>query len=423
MTKRKKPFENTLRPWLAVILTAVIFLSVPAVWAEETVPETTGPQETVPQETTVQETVPGETVPEDTVPEDTEPETLCYLLFHYPDRTEEIAVGQGLSFSQMYPGIDPDSLTVQKEHHTFLGWYESPEAEEAADTAFDFFAPVTRDLSLYPHFQRNCYTVTFVVEGFILETQSVAHGEDAALPEIPEKEGFSGAWDHDGRNITADLTVTLVYSRVGSGMFRDVTGTGNFGGGWLSETAESLAAVIPMSLEEQAALEAGEDVAVRLSLEDYTAGVSPEEGALVQSVLGDMTLGMFLRASLYKTVGQDPERILDMLNGSVTVSLMLPQSLQPEEGTVRAFAVLRVHEGTAEAVDTAYNPETGVLSFSSDRLSTFAVIYTDAEQTPPPFTPDTSDPFRAGLWTACLALSACGLAAVISMGRKRREIL
>jgi hypothetical protein len=50
-----------------------------------------------------------------------------------------------------------------------------------------------------------------VADGKIVGTVTVNHGEDAAAPELPEKDGYAAAWDSDGKNITADTTITAVY--------------------------------------------------------------------------------------------------------------------------------------------------------------------------------------------------------------------
>ena len=61
----------------------------------------------------------------------------------------------------------------------------------------------------------DAHTVTFVIDGEVVSTQKVAHGEDATLPQIPEKAGHTQippVWDHDGKGITADTTITAVYT-------------------------------------------------------------------------------------------------------------------------------------------------------------------------------------------------------------------
>jgi hypothetical protein len=311
-------------------------------------------------------------------------------------------------------------MTAQKEHHTFLGWFESADGGVTfSEQAFDFQRGLSEDVSLYPQFRLNTYTVSFMMENEVLETQTVEHGAAAVLPQIPEQGGRSGAWDHDGQNITADMVINLVYTRSGAGDFLLSASADNFGGGWLSETEESLAQAIPLTQEEQTLLADGADVTVRLALRSYMEGVPPEDRALVEAALGDMSLGLFLEVSLFKQLGEAQETQLKYLNDSVTVSFVLPESLLPQDNGGRAFTVIRVHEGMAEAVDTVYNRESGVLSFSTDRFSTYALVYADiAQQLPPAFTPSTGDSFHGWLWL--LSLAASGTAIGLLFGRHKK---
>ncbi len=59
------------------------------------------------------------------------------------------------------------------------------------------------------------HTVTYVIDGEVVSTQEVADGADAVAPEIPEKVGYTQiapTWDHDGKNITEDITITAKYT-------------------------------------------------------------------------------------------------------------------------------------------------------------------------------------------------------------------
>jgi len=56
------------------------------------------------------------------------------------------------------------------------------------------------------------YTVTYKADGQNVSTETVGHGKDAALPEVPHKDGFVGKWDSDGKNITGDTTISAVYT-------------------------------------------------------------------------------------------------------------------------------------------------------------------------------------------------------------------
>ncbi len=85
------------------------------------------------------------------------------------------------------------------EGYTFTGW----------DVAFD---KVTGDLTVTAVYEINKYTVNFVANGETIDTQTVEHGSAASAPEAPAVEGYTfKAWDVAFDNITADTTVTAVY--------------------------------------------------------------------------------------------------------------------------------------------------------------------------------------------------------------------
>jgi len=55
-------------------------------------------------------------------------------------------------------------------------------------------------------------TVTLLADGTVVDTITVKLGNDVVLPEVPVKEGHTGAWDNDGKNITADIEINAVYT-------------------------------------------------------------------------------------------------------------------------------------------------------------------------------------------------------------------
>ena len=94
-----------------------------------------------------------------------------------------------------------------KEGHTFIGWMD----EQGREVEFPITMPVD-GMELNAAFEINTYTVTYVAEGKVVSTQTVEHGSNASNPDVPSKTGFAGAWDADGKNITADTTITAVYT-------------------------------------------------------------------------------------------------------------------------------------------------------------------------------------------------------------------
>ncbi|MGN1307256.1 MAG: S8 family serine peptidase [Faecousia sp.] len=85
---------------------------------------------------------------------------------------------------------------------TFIGW----------DQAFDC---VTEDITVTAQYAVNTYTVLFVIDGKVFDTLTVEHGyvlTDADYPELPAKEGYTGAWQKVTTPITGAVTVEAVYT-------------------------------------------------------------------------------------------------------------------------------------------------------------------------------------------------------------------
>ena len=57
------------------------------------------------------------------------------------------------------------------------------------------------------------YLVSFVADGKTVYSCAVNSGESVVnIPNVPEKENYTGTWDHDGTNITANTTIHAVYT-------------------------------------------------------------------------------------------------------------------------------------------------------------------------------------------------------------------
>ncbi|MCL2817586.1 MAG: InlB B-repeat-containing protein, partial [Clostridiales bacterium] len=91
--------------------------------------------------------------------------------------------------------------------YNFLGWFLN-------GSAYNFATPVTGNITLTAQWEEiiippATYTVTFVIDGVTVKTQTVEHGAAAQAPAAPAKAGWAfNGWDMSFSNITADLTVT-----------------------------------------------------------------------------------------------------------------------------------------------------------------------------------------------------------------------
>ena len=71
---------------------------------------------------------------------------------------------------------------------------------------------ITADTEINAVYTIKTYTVTFKADGKVVDTQTVPHGGSANPPKIPEKTGYSGKWSYETRNVTSDMTIEAVYS-------------------------------------------------------------------------------------------------------------------------------------------------------------------------------------------------------------------
>ena len=95
--------------------------------------------------------------------------TLTYLVDGEVWQTLTVAYGSEIQA--------PDS--PEKEGHTFSGWSEIPPTMPA------------RDVEVTGNFTVNSYTLTYLVDGEVWQTLTVAYGSEIQAPDSPEKEGHT----------------------------------------------------------------------------------------------------------------------------------------------------------------------------------------------------------------------------------------
>ena len=132
--------------------------------------------------------------------------------------------------------------------------------------------------------------------------------------------------------------------------------------------------------------------------------------------LGENTVGLYLDITLSKQLGNAAPVQITETGGDVTVTIVVPEALRNTDSKVqRTYQVIRVHEGQVDVLDADYDAQSGKLSFCTDRFSTYALVYTDAAAG----SPQTGDYTALPAFTAMMAVSAIGLAALVLCKRKK----
>ena len=134
-----------------------------------------------------------------------------------------------------------------------------------------------------------------------------------------------------------------------------------------------------LSDDDKEAMQNGDSVSVYLVVNDISATVSEPDKNLIAEVKGDATVGLYLDIDLFKNVNGTETQITET-NGAVTISLTLPSSLlNTNPAVTRTYQVVRIHNGVATVIPATF--ANGKITFETDEFSTYAIIYTDTQNT------------------------------------------
>ena len=177
---------------------------------------------------------------------------------------------------------------------------------------------------------------------------------------------------------------------------------------------------ITFTEEEKKEIENGSTVSVSMEVKDVTATVSESDKKLVEDkvkeVLNNGVVGAYLDLTLLKKVGSLKEVSVTETAAGVVVKLDIPESLKNTDSSVeRKYTVVRIHDGVAEALETSC--ENGVITFTTDKFSTYAICYEDVAATgngqASDNTINTGDVYNVALYVLFAVVSCAGLAFVV----------
>ncbi len=114
-----------------------------------------------------------------------------------------------------------------------------------------------------------------------------------------------------------------------------------------------------------------------IEVEDVTHSIHPDERLIIASNVNGATIGAFIDIDLYKQIsGQKKVQITETAE-PIVITLDVPIGLVAPG---RSFAIVRVHNGVFEQItDFATLGSNNTITFASDKFSTYAIIYKDAQ--------------------------------------------
>ena len=138
---------------------------------------------------------------------------------------------------------------------------------------------------------------------------------------------------------------------------------------------------VPLTEEEKAAVAAGSEIKIYLKIEKKT--VTQEEKQIIDAAKEDYMIGEYIDVSMFKQIDGKEESPVRQLNKKIEISLVVPENLRNKNNNLtRIYAIIHHHSGEdkAEILQGVYDERTFSFTFTTDRFSTYTIVYKDTEK-------------------------------------------
>ena len=176
----------------------------------------------------------------------------------------------------------------------------------------------------------------------------------------------------------SDYSEMIMVKAAGVGTLKDSTNSlENVGNAILVEDIESLKNKM-LNSKELKALENGETVTVYLTISNITDNVDLNDLLYIENIFENSVIGMCLDIKIYSEIEEAEVRQITDTKYPVTIRFTLPDEFINYDNNVqREYKVVRIHNGISELMDVKFNKTDNTVSFSSDKFSTYVLIYRD----------------------------------------------
>lgn len=177
------------------------------------------------------------------------------------------------------------------------------------------------------------------------------------------------------------------------------------------DDVEELITNVTVTEQEQQLIDGGENMSIILELNDKGVNADSDEKEEILEEIDDMKLGTFINIELIKKIGNYTSNITKT-KGDINISFTLPEALKNTDNKItRTYYILRNHEGEITLIPVKYDEKTSLVTFATDRFSTYAIVYKDSvvnDNTNPVIPPKTGDASAVYVYAllACMATAA-----------------
>lgn len=269
------------------------------------------------------------------------------------------------------------TLTVTPDKgYAFDKWIVSPETVVIEN---DTFTMPDEAVTITPVFGKINYSVEVdVTEGGTASADKTTAqmGDTVKITAVPEDGYILDSITVNGTAISGtsfempaeDVVVGVSFKEEGSAGV-NVEAPDGVDIGFAGDVEDVLAAIF--GKEYASLIEAGYKLDVVMTVKDESA-VSDEDKALItDSLENGEQVGLILDVTLIKTVNGVSEKIAEA-KSPVSFIISVPDSIIADG---RDYSVVRIHNGKAENIGGSFNREAKTITVSSDKFSTYAIVY------------------------------------------------
>lgn len=152
-----------------------------------------------------------------------------------------------------------------------------------------------------------------------------------------------------------------------------------------ADTVKEIESSVKLTDEEKEAVKAGADIKFKIVVKDEVkAGDKELIDTKISSLVNNGVVGKVFDITIEKQVGNNAA-VKAEFNSEITLKVQVPEELiNKDDSKTRTYKVIRVHDGEVTVIDKencVFDEETGLITFKTDKFSTYAIVYEDAAKT------------------------------------------